>query len=166
MNRLQLFAGMVLSAFLFGCASQPPQIPLELQYQQPTSVESATLVGSQEDVQVMDDFTAYVVGVDGKRLMEGRSGWNVPLKVSLGPHRVDVTFVRGAHSSFGSLFLNAVPNGAYQVKFSTDVGFNGPSTYCDFWVIDTRTGKAVSEIIRRPVSNSMGRTFVPIFVGK
>jgi len=62
--RLRLL--LLTIVFLGGCAT-PPSILPELQYVVPAGQESslATLIGSQEKSALLDDFTAYVLAVEG-----------------------------------------------------------------------------------------------------
>ena len=163
----RLFTRILVIALTFivaGCATEPTPIPLELQYQQPSSsASSATIIGSQENSSWADDFTAFVIAVDGKRVMAGRKGWNKPLHLSPGNHHLDVEFNRGVFVANAKLDLTAHAGGTYELKYSTDVAFNGANTYCDFWVVDTTTGKSVTDIVRGPVGGAQA-AYVPIFL--
>lgn len=93
---------------LGGCASTP-QIPPELQYA-PPSVASGTLAtiqGSQENSTFLDDFTAFVIAVDGKRVMAGRKGWSSALPILPGNRNITVAFQRGVFNAQADLALAA-----------------------------------------------------------
>ena len=147
----------------------PAPIPTELQYQAPTNAsESGTIVGSQENSSWADDFTVFVFSVDRKRVVAGRRGWDTPLLLSPGEHRITVAFNRGAFVSAASLMLPVVAGDTFEVRYSTDVAFNGTSSYCDFWIVDKKTGRASTDIVRAPAwrSDRRGYAYVPIYIPK
>ncbi len=152
--RLRLL--LITVALLSGCAT-PPLIPPELQYVAPAGQESslATLVGSHEKSTLIDDFTAYVLAVDGKRVMSGRKGWNTVLPIQPGLRNITVAFLRTPFNAQVNLQLQAVAGGKYQVQFSTDAQFFGADTYCDFWIIDIATQKPVTGIRRGDIINTI-----------
>lgn len=165
MKNSQILLGVFIISTLVGCAVPIRPIPTELQYTEAAATaESSTIVGSQENSSWADDFTAYVLAIDGKRVMSERKGWNKPIRISEGPHRLTVTFVRGVFNASANLQLDAKAGVAYQLKFVTDVGINGTNTYCDFWIVDTSNEKPVTEIVRGPVSGGGNGAFVPIFI--
>ena len=144
---------VALSAFA-GCASPPP-LPPELQYSVPTpSRETASVRGSQSDSALLDDLTAYVIAVDGKRVMAGRAGWRVPLTITAGKRRVGVAFQRGAATALAEVWLDAEPGREYEVRYVTDVTLFGTNTFCDFWIVNRASGEAVTEVRRGFVSRS------------
>jgi hypothetical protein len=156
---------VVFSSFLTGCVAQE-KIPPELQYNAAIfqNDPTATLIGSQENVSILDDYTAYVSGVDGKRVMIGRKGWNNPLPILEGKRNLIVSFMRGAFYAQTNLVLSASKGSQYQIRFSTDVQVLGTNSYCDFWIVDLATGKAVTDISRGTVSGgaqSGGPIFIP-----
>ena len=152
--RLRLL--LVTVVFLGGCAT-PPSIPPELQYVAPGGQESslATLIGSHEKSTLIDDFTAYILAVDGKRVMSGRKGWSTALPIQPGLHNITVAFLRAPFNAQVDLQLQAVAGGKYQVQFSTDAQFFGADTYCDFWIIDIATQKPVTGIGRGAIINTI-----------
>jgi len=147
-----------------GCATTP-EIPPELQYVLPSgSSESlATITGSQEDIALLDDLTAYVIAVDGKRVMAERKGWNEPLPILPGTRRITAAFQRGVFNTKAELPLEVVAGATYQIRFSSDVALYGSNTYCDFWIIDVVSQKPVTEI-RRGLIRGGGETMIPIFI--
>ena len=169
MKRLRLgspaFALLLLGLSLAGCVSAPPPIPPELQYQPPAAgANTATLVGSQEHSSWADDFTAFVSGVDGKRVMLERKGWNTPLVLAAGPRTLTAEFRRGAFNTRAEVSFVAEGGHAYRLRFASDVGFNGRNSYCDFWVEDIQTTKPASGIVRGSISSSSNDVFIPIFI--
>ena len=151
---------------LSACATPSVNVPPELQYVAPDrSQDTATLVGSQQDVPLLDDFTAWVTVIDGKRVMQARPGWKTPLTISAGPHRIGATFQRGAWSAHAALRVDAVAGASYQLRFSSDLQTFHSSTYCEFWIVDTVTGKPVTDLVRVGLMNSdWGGVAVPIFI--
>lgn len=93
---------------------------------------------------MFDNFTAFVVTVDGQAVAAGRQGWNTPLSLPPGPHRLRVAFNRGVFAAETELSLSAYPGAAYQLKFTTDAEIFGKNSYCEFWIADTATGESVT----------------------
>jgi hypothetical protein len=165
MNYRKQLVVSVFALVVAGCAAPVRPIPQELQFVQADATpESSTIVGSQEDSSWADNFTAFILAVDGKRVMAGRKGWNEPLRISKGDHRITATFMRGVYTASANVQLNAMAGAAYELKYVTDVGLDGNNTYCDFWIADSSTGKPVTEIVRGPVSGGRSGGFVPIFI--
>jgi hypothetical protein len=162
------FTGYLLTAaLLVSCASSPPPIPPELQYQAPVySQATATISGSQENSTLLDDFTAFVLGVDGKRVMTGRAGWKDALGITEGTHRISVAFKRGAWFAFATLDFEAKAGSKYQLRHISDAQATfGNHTYCDFWIADVESGKPVTSLVRAPLANGdRGAQLVPIYV--
>lgn len=145
MLRLLLISIVLLS----GCTTTPQPIPAELQYVAPAGKEDslATLIGLKQKGALPDDErTAYVLAVDGKRVMLGQRGWNSVLLIQPGQRNVTVAFQGGAFHTQVDLQMQAVAGGNYQIQFSTDVQLFGANTYCDLWIIDIATQKPASGI--------------------
>jgi hypothetical protein len=124
---------------------------------------TATIRGSERPSVILDSFTAYVIAVDGKRVMAGEKGWNTPLVIPAGRRTLGVEFERGSYHGRADLLLNAAPGGRYELRFDTDVQTYGPNTYVDFWVVNLASGKAVTEIKRGPISLSgTSGTYIPV----
>jgi len=139
-----LALGALLLALFSGCAGAP-KVPPTLQYFAPQPGRStATVTGSEVPSPLTHNQTAFVVSVDGKVVMLGKKGWNLPLLVEAGPRIIDVQMSRGDFVSQSYLELNAVPGGHYILKFDSDVGLLGNNTYCDFWFADAATGSPVT----------------------
>jgi hypothetical protein len=126
-----------------GCAA--PKIPAELQYYAPLpSATTATITGSEVPSPLTHNQTAFVLSVDGKIVMAGKKGWNLPVVVESGVRIIDVQMSRGDFVSHSYLELNAVAGAHYILMFYSDVGLVGNNTYCDFWFIDAATSKPVT----------------------
>ncbi|MBS0425110.1 MAG: hypothetical protein JSR71_11965 [Proteobacteria bacterium] len=145
-----MFRFLLISIVLLsGCTTTPQPIPAELQYVPPAGQEGslANLIGSKQKGALPDDErTAYVLAVDGKRVMSGQRGWNSALPIQPGQRSVTVAFQGGAFHTQVDLQMQAVAGGSYQIQFSTDVQLFGANTYCDLWIIDTATQKPASGI--------------------
>ena len=163
MSRVLLLSVLLTLA---ACASVR-QIPPELQYAPQVDGFSlmASIKGSQTERHILDDFTAYVIAVDGKRVMALRKGWNAELPILPGARTITVAFQRGAFNAQADLSLDAAAGSKYEVQFVSDVGlgFDDANTYCDFWIIDLATQKPVTEV-RRGIIGGGGQTAVPIFI--
>jgi hypothetical protein len=140
---------LILIVLSGGCATTPQPIPAELQYVPPAGQEGslATLIGSkQQGALPNDELMAYVLAVDGKRVMSGLRGWNTALPIKPGQRSVTVAFQGGAFHTQVDLQMQAAAGGNYKVQFSTDVQTFGANTFCDLWIIDTATQKPVSGV--------------------
>jgi hypothetical protein len=147
-----------------GCATAP-QIPPELQYSPPSSGEVASIVGSEEHVAILfDNYTAFILAIDGKRVMAGRPGWKTPIVLLAGKHTITAEFNRGVFVARADLELDAKTGGRYLLSFTSDGHGMSQHTYCDFWITDTETKKPVTSIIRASTSGGGGGGFVPIFI--
>lgn len=150
---------LIAVALLYGCVTSQPltHIPPELQYVVPTDQGNAlaSLVGSNEKATPIDDFTVYVLAVDGKRVISGLENWDTALPIQPGLRTITVAFMRDPLNAQADLQLKAVAGGKYQIQFSTDAYFFGADTYCDFWIIDIVTQKPVTGIKRGTLTNSI-----------
>lgn len=150
---------LITIILLDGCATSQPltHIPPELQYVVPTGQENslATLIGSHEKAKPIDDLTAYVLAVDGKRVISGLENWDTAFPIQPGLHTITVAFKRDPLNAQADLQLQAVAGSKYQIKFSTDAYFWGADTYCDFWIVDMNTKKPVTGIKRGTITNSI-----------
>ncbi len=136
--------GALVVALLAGCAGDP-RVPPSLQYFAPQpGPNTAVVTGSEVPSPLTHNQTAFVLSVDGKVVMAGKKGWNVPLLVEAGPRIIDVQMSRGDFVSHSYLELNAAPGGHYILRFASDVGLLGNNTYCDFWFVDAATGSPVT----------------------
>jgi len=144
---------------LNGCFAPQPltHIPQDLQYVVPAGQKNslATLVGSNEKSTPIDDFTVYILAVDGKRVISGRENWGTALPIQPGLRTITVAFMRNPLNAQADLQLQAIAGGKYQIQFSTDAYFFGADTYCDFWIIDIATQKPVTGIMRGTITNSI-----------
>jgi hypothetical protein len=82
----------------------------------------------------------------------GRQGWNTPLPLKAGSHRLAVAFNRGVFSAHSELDLKAASETSYQLKFATDAELFGRNSYCEFWVVDAATGEPATERKRVPLT--------------
>jgi hypothetical protein len=124
------------------------------------------IVGSQENMALLDDFTAFVIGVDGKRVMVGRKGWNVPLALMPGNRRLVLEFNHGIFVSNAVMNVPVTLGDSLELRYSTDVAVYGKNSYCDFWVIDSKSGKVVTDIVRGTVHGGGNSTYIPIYIPK
>jgi hypothetical protein len=148
-----------------GCATTP-RIPASLQYSPPPAGSgTASIRGSEKPSTFFDNFTVYVVSIDGKRVMAGRKGWKVPLIITTGHHTLTAEFNRGDYRARTDIDFNAAAGVDYEVGFDSDVKIYGSNSYVDFWVANTATNKPVTGVKRGSVTlSNAGTTFIPIFV--
>lgn len=150
---------LITIILLGGCITSQPltHIPQALQYVVPSDKEIslAALVGSNEKATPIDDFTVYVLAVDGKRVISGWENWDTALPIQPGLRTITVAFKREPLNAQADLQLQAVAGGKYQIRFSTDAYLFGADTYCDFWIIDIATQKPVTGIKRGTITNSI-----------
>ena len=121
---MRLLLLLLTTVLLVGCAT-PPSIPPELQYVVPAGQKSslATLVGSQEKSPLLNDFTTYVLAVDGKRVMSGTQGWSTPLPIQPGLRNITVAFQGGGFNTQVDLQLQALAGTRIKSSFPRMCGF-------------------------------------------
>lgn len=112
----------------------------------PAPAGHATIVGSEDASMLLDNFTVFVARIDGIRISAGRDGWETPLRVRSGAHALEVEFNRGVFVARAALNLEARADAEYEVKFKTDAAIFGGNSYCNFWIVDRRTGRTVSSV--------------------
>jgi hypothetical protein len=103
---------------------------------------------------MLDDFTVYVIAIDGVPVAAGRAGWSTPLPLKAGQRRLTLGFTRGVFAATADITLHAASEAAYQVRFATDAQFLGKNSYCEFWIADTATGQPVTERVRAELRRS------------
>lgn len=164
-NKILIPACFVMMTLFSGCVTKP-QIPADLQYSPPPAgVSVATIRGSGKRSTLLDDFTAYIVTIDGKLVMAGRKGWDTPIPITAGRHLLNVKFARGVFYAREEFVLNAVAGANYQLRYVTDVQLGGDNSYVDFWIVDMATSKAVSPLKQVSVEgDDEGPGYVPIFI--
>lgn len=101
---------------------------------------------------MLDNFTAFVMAIDGVRLTRGREGWNAPLPLKAGQRHLTLAFNRGVFVAQAEILFTAVSETAYQVKFATDAQLFGKNSFCEFWIVDAASGEPVSARVRAPLS--------------
>lgn len=115
-------------------------------------LKPATIIGSEETSTMFDNFTAYVLAIDGQVVTAGRSGWNQPLAIKAGPHRLTIAFIRGIFTAQTDVQISAQPEAVYQLKFATDAQLFGKNSYCEFWIEDAATKQKALEPRRVPLA--------------
>lgn len=164
-SRIIFVFGCLAAALFSGCATTTSQVPAELQYAPPPAgTPVAKIKGSEEKSALLDNFTAFVLLVDGKRVMADRKGWDTPIALAEGRHALTVEFNRGVFTAHADFELEAVAGAAYEVKYETDVKLYGSNRYVDFWIVDSATNKAVTSIKRGQVGGARSGGYVPIFI--
>ena len=108
----------------------------------------ATIRGSEETSTMLDNFTAFVVEIDGVPVAAGREGWNTALPLRPGVRRLTLGFKRGVFTSQAMLELNVQSRAAYQVQFASDAELFGKNSYCEFWVVNTASGQPATPRVR------------------
>lgn len=126
----------------------PPPAPLD--------ARPATLKGSEESSTLLDNFTAFVVAVDGQPVSAGRKGWDQPLDLAPGEHRLAVEFNRGSFFARTELVLEARPGVAYELRQANDAQVYGDHSFCDFWIVDLATGEKAVESKRTTLEKMKG----------
>lgn len=114
----------------------------------------ATITGSEESSLLLDDSTAFVAAVDGVPVAAGRKGWGSPLEIAAGRRTLTVAFLRGVFSARADLELAAAANARYELRFTTDARLFGHNSFCDFWIVDLDTGRALSPVTKASVKKS------------
>lgn len=155
LKRIILPAGCALALLFSGCATMsqisaritaPAALPSP-----PVVVGTAKLKGSEESSALFDNFTAFVVAVNGLPVAAGRAGWNKSIDISAGTNTLTVEFNRGNFVARTDLELAAAAGASYEVKFASDARLFGQNSYCDFWIVDLGTSQAVTPVKKAPV---------------
>jgi hypothetical protein len=144
-------------ALLAGCSTVPPPSPArapETAAPAAPPPPPATLVGSQESSALLDNFTAYVIAVDGRAIPGGRKAWDRPFALTPGPHRITVGFIRGVFVARADLNLTAAPATRYELRYASDAQVYGRHSYCDFWIVDAGSGRTVVPATRAVLAHS------------
>jgi hypothetical protein len=142
---------IVVFISLSGCITVP-QLPEELKYVMPSSDEAgvssinATMI--DDKVPLFDDDNTYVYAINGKKVMLEEEQWEQPVFITPGSHDVTLGFTKGAHMLFAKVHLTVAASTAYKAMSTCKTGFLGNYEYCDFWIVDSATGKAVSDVAR------------------
>jgi len=164
---LPRFIATALAALvLAGCATQPAPSGGTTAAASPTNPRSAvpakierppaSIRGSQETSTLLDNFTAFITAVDGQSVGAGRKGWDQPVRLAAGPHRLTVEFNRGVFLAHTELELNAKSGAAYELRQASDAQVYGGHSYCEFWIVDLVTGEKVTTVKRTGLSNVKG----------
>ena len=124
----------------------------------------ATIKGTEKPSTFFDNFTAFLLAIDGKRVMAGRKGWNVPLVIAAGHHTITTEFNRSVYVARTEIDFDAAKGTAYEVRFEGDVALYAGHTYVDFWIVNIASGKPVSAIKRGSMSGGSSSTFIPIII--
>jgi hypothetical protein len=135
-------------------SAQPASVPAPTAAPLPAvviPVRHATIIGSQETSILLDNFTAFVSSVDGRKVEAGRTGWNTPLSIDVGHRTLGVEFNRGVFRAKSQLEFDAVANARYELKYATDAELFGKNSFCNFWVIEIQSGQTVSLVSKSSV---------------
>lgn len=134
-------------ALMAGCALERQlRVPSELQYHGPSlGAGVASIKGSSERHALVLNSTAFVLGVDGKLVTAGKSGWDTDIRIDAGLRTLAIEFDRWQNVLLAELQVNALPGESYVVKFAPDPTTNSKA---DFWVVDANTGKSVTSIVQ------------------
>ena len=144
--------------FIFaGCALPEKQLPPELMYQEPLATnQTATLVGSIREEWLFDEY-AFVTDINGKRVKNANENPNKEIVIHEGRNVVALAFNTSTMVATTRIEFEAVRGHAYKVGFLSDV----VADYCDFWIVDIQTGKAVSDVARGYIPKNTP-TYVPM----
>lgn len=148
---------LLLAALTFAGCTSPTSTPTSSQLAQTPGLSPvielppASIIGSEETSTMLDNFTVFVAAVDGVSVAAGRQGWNTPLSLKAGRHRLTLGFIRGVFSATADLELTAVSEASYQVRFATDAELFGKNSYCEFWIVDTAANQPVGPRVRSPL---------------
>jgi hypothetical protein len=164
---LRIFSLPLLAALLLaGCTSAPAPAGKLAPAAAPTgpvpagpakvALPPASIRGSQESSTLLDNFTAFIIAVDGRAVTVGRKGWNQPVSLTAGQHRLAVEFNRGVFIARTELPLDAKSGAAYELRYASDAQVYGGHSYCEFWVVDLATGEKATAVKRIGLSNVKG----------
>jgi hypothetical protein len=158
---LLCFAPAVLIA-----GSATTSIPGELQYiPPPPRKASARILGCEEASKILHNKTAFILSIDGKRVMAGRDGWNVPVMIVSGKHVLTVEFECGREVAQTDFPLEVISGATYKVCFSPITNFLGKIKSCDLWIADAISKEAKTSTERIALMDRRTNPVIlPIFV--
>ena len=139
----------LLALLLAGCATTPPPAGGPAGEPPPASIR-----GSQETSALLDNFTVFITAVDGRSIAAGRTGWDRPVPLKPGRHRLTVEFNRGVFLARTELQLDARPGAAYEVRQASDAQVYGSHSYCEFWIVDRATGRKATPVKRSTIGSA------------
>jgi hypothetical protein len=125
-----------------------PAVPVQAE------MPPASIRGSQETSTLLDNFTVFLTAVDGQAVAAGRKGWDQPLPLKPGRHRLAVEFNRGIFLARAELQLDATPGAAYELRQASDAQVYGSHSYCEFWIVDLATGEKATAVQRTGLSSA------------
>jgi hypothetical protein len=148
-----LFAA-AFAAVLVGCATGPTP-PSADEYQPPVANASvATLKGSRitEGGMFGDEHTGFVNMIDLTPVHDAADRWDQPITLTAGRHAIMAEYHYSNFKGRMNLMLTASAGGSYQLMIQ-----NGHEStpdgrlYCDFWIVDVKTGTIVAPVHRAQV---------------
>ncbi|TXK64821.1 hypothetical protein [Alkalisalibacterium limincola] len=101
-----------------------------------------------DKVPFFDHDNTYVYAIDGKKVMLRKEQWDQPVFIRPGARDVTLGFEKGAHMLFAKVRLDVTASTSYNAVSACKTRFFGEFEYCDFWIVDATTGKAVTEVSR------------------
>jgi hypothetical protein len=134
--------------------SPPAPAPVPARPAPAAELKPAHITGSEEASAMLDNFTAFVAAVDGRPVAAGRAGWQTPLALQPGPHRLTVEFNRGVFFARADIDFTAASDATYRVQFASDAQVFGKSSYCEFWIADAATGRPLTPRVRAGLSKT------------
>ena len=99
------------------------------------------------------DHRAFAFMVDMQWVRNAADQWDHPLALAPGHHTIGVEYSYSNFIARVDLPLEAKPGVTYQIMLG-DGHEDGPDgrLFCEFWIVDTSTGKAVTQVYHRQVT--------------
>lgn len=148
--RMNIWLACVAVALLTSCVTPTGAGDPHL-YSPPNVAEEPTafLAGSSQTVIVgLEYYSAFPFAIDGLRVENASSRWNMPVPIKSGVHIITAEFNAEPYFARVELELNAVQGEDYTIKFATDLAKPGGRTFCEFWIVDNKTGKTLTPVTR------------------
>jgi hypothetical protein len=141
---------LLWTMWLSGCVAPVAPGPRWLYYEEPVVSREpvAFLFGNGQPGEVLVPVRAFVFAVDTKRVVNGKERWNLPVPIRPGTRTISVEVNRGSAYSRVDLSLNAEAHKDYAIRFATDMVSGGGNSFCDFWIIDSKTLTPVTKVQR------------------
>ncbi|MCB0081586.1 MAG: hypothetical protein KDE47_11675 [Caldilineaceae bacterium] len=106
----------------------------------------------------MFDEYAYIVNINGKRVREGKENILRKFVIAEGRNVLTVAFNTSTMVAVTDIEFEAVRGHAYKIGFLSNI----VEDYCDFWIVDIQTGKAISGIARGHIPKNNTPTYIPM----
>ena len=148
-SAISLSSLLVSACLLFSSCIMPAPVPGPF-YISPKVTEEPTafLTGSARNNTIGSLFSAFPFAIDNLRVENASDRWSIPLPLRPGRRIINAEFNYLNRYARADLELAAKEYEDYVVKFTTDAGLPRGDSFCEFWLEDAKSGKALTSVVR------------------